>query len=429
MQQEVFISYSRNDSEMAERLCEAMEEAGITYFIDRDRISGGKYFINIIAKQILACKAFLFLGSANAYKSRWTMKEVTFAFQEKKQETIIPVLIDDEPMPDGLRFLFTDINIISKTEPILKKTIDALLGVLGKKGSIQTFITDLIEKWRRHPQDIEEKTLPNMISQKFGSIDKFDFHKTLYFEECLSPFKIPFCVELPDTPWAESINWETLMMLVTASFTHISVPLVDYTFRISKPWKRNPQDDVRVQLYIEHLDGHRVGAGLENMSFNQVSHLAETIMKEHLDSMIRWEFSDMKEVVESELETALSKYQNEILNIREAVFFERTRYYDRIGPFREERAKVFLHGLIGFVDTTGKTLTPAEWEDASDFTEGMASVSDPESGYYGFIDKNGEVVIPLTWSAARPFRNGRAEVADEDGNWFQIDREGNIIGG
>ena len=36
MEQDVFISYSRKDSEMADCLCEAMDEAGITYFVDWD---------------------------------------------------------------------------------------------------------------------------------------------------------------------------------------------------------------------------------------------------------------------------------------------------------------------------------------------------------------------------------------------------------
>ena len=427
MEQEVFISYSQRDSEIAERLCKAMEEVGISYFIDRDGISGGEHFINIVAKQILTCKVFLFLGSANAYKSKWTMKEVAFAFQEKDQESIIPVLVDDEPMPDGLRFLFTDINIISKTELILNKVIDALLGVLGKKNSTQLLITDFIEKWRRHPQDIVENTVPNMILQKFDSIEKFDFLNTLYYKECLSPFKIPFIMELPDTLWAEKIDWESLLILVTASFTHDFVPLVDYTLRISKPWKLNPQNDVRVQMFIEHLEGYHVDVGLEKMSENQVFHLMETILKEHLDSMIRWEFSEQKEEVESELKTALSKFENEICKINKAVFFERTKHYDRIDSFHEERSKVYLHELIGFIDITGKAITPIKWEDASDFSEGMACVADSESGYYGFIDKDGKVAIPLTWHGARPFKNGRAEVSDENGNWLLIDKSGNII--
>ena len=104
-----------------------------------------------------------------------------------------------------------------------------------------------------------------------------------------------------------------------------------------------------------------------------------------------------------------------------------TKLYDKVASFHERRAKVYKDGLIGFIDEEGISITPVKWEDASDFCEGLACVADPETGEYGFIDTEGEVVIPFQWFAAHPFRNGKAEVADEEGNWYTIDKEGNII--
>jgi hypothetical protein len=101
--------------------------------------------------------------------------------------------------------------------------------------------------------------------------------------------------------------------------------------------------------------------------------------------------------------------------------------YDHIGSYCEGRAKVYQDGLVGYIDTDGKVVIPIAWEDASDFSEGLAYVADAESGMYGFIDKDGRVVVPFVWFGARPFKNGRAEVADEDFNWYYIDKEGNIL--
>jgi len=101
--------------------------------------------------------------------------------------------------------------------------------------------------------------------------------------------------------------------------------------------------------------------------------------------------------------------------------------YDKIGPFHEERAKVYKDGRIGFIDSEGHLISPIKWEDASDFSDGLACVADPESGNYGYIDKNGREVISFEWSAALPFKDGKAQVADEKDNWFMIDKEGNII--
>ena len=104
---DVFISYSRKDYQVADRLCREMDKVGISYFIDRKGITGGEHFIKTISQEILSCKVFVFIGSSAAYQSIWTMKEVTFAFQEKGGQNVIPILTDQSPMPEDLRFLFT----------------------------------------------------------------------------------------------------------------------------------------------------------------------------------------------------------------------------------------------------------------------------------------------------------------------------------
>ena len=41
---DVFISYSRKDMAVADRICAAFDKAGISYFIDRQGIGGGMEF-------------------------------------------------------------------------------------------------------------------------------------------------------------------------------------------------------------------------------------------------------------------------------------------------------------------------------------------------------------------------------------------------
>ena len=38
---DVFISYSRKDTEVADKICSALDRAGLSYFIDRQGIGGG----------------------------------------------------------------------------------------------------------------------------------------------------------------------------------------------------------------------------------------------------------------------------------------------------------------------------------------------------------------------------------------------------
>ena len=129
---DVFISYSRKDMEVADHLCKEMEKVGISYFIDRKGITGGDHFIKTISKEIISCKVFVFIGSSFAYQSIWTMKEVTFAFQEKGGQNVIPMLTDKSPLPEDLRFLFTNVNVIQPGVDSVKQTINAMLRMLGR---------------------------------------------------------------------------------------------------------------------------------------------------------------------------------------------------------------------------------------------------------------------------------------------------------
>ena len=116
---DVFISYSRKDSVIADRICEAFDQAGISYFIDRQEIVGGEEFTEKLANAILNSKLFLFLASNNSYSSKYTKKEILYALGEKPTGSIIPYIIDGSDMPNGLRLTFSDINIRSaKNHPI-----------------------------------------------------------------------------------------------------------------------------------------------------------------------------------------------------------------------------------------------------------------------------------------------------------------------
>ena len=100
---DVFISYSTKDyydifgnpnphSPIADLLT-TLDNAGISYWIDKQGLSGGTVFPQEIAKQIYNCKVFLFVSTANSNQSTWTMNEIATANNYGK--TIIPFRADD----------------------------------------------------------------------------------------------------------------------------------------------------------------------------------------------------------------------------------------------------------------------------------------------------------------------------------------------
>lgn len=127
----MFISYSRKDTTTVDMICDVLDKANISYFIDRKGIDGGMEFPKVLAEEINECKVFLFVGSKFSYESKFTNSEVTYAFNKKPKNQILPYLIDDTPLPSELEFVFSSINIRNiKEHPIdtvLPQDIKAIL--------------------------------------------------------------------------------------------------------------------------------------------------------------------------------------------------------------------------------------------------------------------------------------------------------------
>ena len=75
---------------------------------------------------------------------------------------------------------------------------------------------------------------------------------------------------------------------------------------------------------------------------------------------------------------------------------------------------------------------PAVWDDAGDFSEGLAAVMQGDA--CGYIDTKGESAIPLEFAVATPFSEGLAAVGALDGDgaggrWGYVDRVGRWVVG
>lgn len=85
---------------------------------------------------------------------------------------------------------------------------------------------------------------------------------------------------------------------------------------------------------------------------------------------------------------------------------------------------------FAFVDKSGKLLAEQDFENARDFSEGLAAVQ--KNGKWGFIDKQGKLVIPYQFDRAYSFSDGLARVGkDKDGKswsftWGYIDKSGRL---
>lgn len=134
MKYDVFISYSRKDTATADKICVALDRAGISYFIDRQGIGGGLEFPKVLAENIIESRIFLLIASNNAYQSKFTTNEIVFAFNKKPKNAILPYIIDNSALPLDLEFVFAGINWRTiGSHPIEPTLVDDLLNLLGRK--------------------------------------------------------------------------------------------------------------------------------------------------------------------------------------------------------------------------------------------------------------------------------------------------------
>ena len=83
------------------------------------------------------------------------------------------------------------------------------------------------------------------------------------------------------------------------------------------------------------------------------------------------------------------------------------------------------NGRFYHVNKNGKAISTKTWEDAGEFSEGLALVKD--NGKWGFIDTLGNKVIALKYDVASSFSKGAAIVKLND-RFFLVNKNGTAIG-
>ena len=133
---DIFISYSRQDKETVDMICNHLDANNISYFRDIFDISISNTFTQTLADAILSCRLVLFIASKHSFASNYTSKEVTFAYQN--HIAIMPLLIDNTPMPTNYSFMFSDVQCMSLQNTSMQRLIGDIDNLLaGNNTQIQ----------------------------------------------------------------------------------------------------------------------------------------------------------------------------------------------------------------------------------------------------------------------------------------------------
>ncbi len=90
----------------------------------------------------------------------------------------------------------------------------------------------------------------------------------------------------------------------------------------------------------------------------------------------------------------------------------------------QSRALIREYGKFGYINTEGRRVIRAQFDNARPFSEGVAAVE--KDSRWGYIDAEGTWVIPPKFYEARNFNSGIAMVKWE-GQWRYIDKAGTVL--
>jgi pimeloyl-ACP methyl ester carboxylesterase len=104
----VFLSYASQDSEVAQKICEALRASGLEVWLDRSELRGGDAWDQRIRRQIRDCALFMPIISARTqaraegyFRLEWRLAEQRTHLMGRQRGFLVPVCIDGTPERDA----------------------------------------------------------------------------------------------------------------------------------------------------------------------------------------------------------------------------------------------------------------------------------------------------------------------------------------
>lgn len=162
MVHDIFISYSRKDISVVDKICEALDEQKIPYYIDRKGLTGGSEFAEELEEAIESSKVVLYIASNNSYESEFTKNELNFAFNLKKKGLrIVPYVIDGSAPQNvkGLKLILSSLNILNIADHPIETNLMQDLCILLKREYVEPQVV-------RMAKEIQERERLKRIEEK-----------------------------------------------------------------------------------------------------------------------------------------------------------------------------------------------------------------------------------------------------------------------
>lgn len=462
---DIFISYSRRDYAIADKIVSALNAGGFTYYRDQQGIESGSDFLQSIINAIDRCKLFLCVLSENAYSSEFVIKELEYALQ-RKEIIVLPVIVDNSLLPDRLSFSLGRLNVANWQFSSNLNVEDTIIWDVSR--ALGRFEANLSKK-DKEKGDVKQYDV--FISCKSEDYEKCTPIYNWLVEKGYCPFFAPISLKISKIQGEsivfgdeidEALELSDNMIVFTSDPRYVKMGYVKDEWRTFVEEQRSGRKlgslitildgvciaDLPIRLrsvqsfslsdytkgIIRFLGNRNVVQEVEPKIQKSIElHSNDKIVEEEQKRIEKWlrrrNKKNEKEKIKIEKkkkheERMIKKYGSlEEWYKHEEYIYEKnfSRIYNIL-----ELYSVQMGGKFGFADKAGNIILPCIWSYAWDFYEGLALVGNDDNKY-GFINTKGEVVIPCKWNDASSFHEGLAAVKDDNDKWGFINKGGDII--
>ncbi len=126
---DIFISYSRRDSEQALSLAERLRASGASVWIDTAALTAAETWSAEIVNAINSCKTFIILLSPDSVASHNVTKELSLASEKRK--TIVPIVIAECKLNESMEYALAGLQQVSITDEEALERAFAKFGITG----------------------------------------------------------------------------------------------------------------------------------------------------------------------------------------------------------------------------------------------------------------------------------------------------------
>ena len=128
---QIFISYSRRDTQIVDRIAASMKDAGLDFWIDREDIKAGNTWRVQIVQAIDTCDAFVLMLSPNSAASDNVRKEIDLG-QDSGRKMFV-VMLEPTDLPAEIRYQLAGLQFIDVKMVGYDKAVSQLTAVLKEQ--------------------------------------------------------------------------------------------------------------------------------------------------------------------------------------------------------------------------------------------------------------------------------------------------------